>query len=137
MNREAVELVSYSLIRMVALLEHMPEWITSHSDHVYRYLRLAIKMGFGSILIAIHAVFPFLFSSATKEILVSLCEQAEVCPVALAVLEPKVAPLEPKVAPLEPKVAPLKPKVAPLKPKAPVGLKPSPQEEVKETSADP
>ena len=121
MNREAAELVSYSLIRMVTWLERMPEWITSHSDHVYRYLRLAVKMGFGSILIAIHAVFPFLFSSATKEILVSLCEQAEVCP---------VAPLEPKVAPLEPKVAVLTPKVA-------VGLKPSSQEEVKETSVDP
>ena len=81
MNHDLAEQTGYALVRIVQWMESVPNTLSDHSEHFYRSMKLAIQMGLGSVLFAIRAVFPSLFTHAARDVLQSVCESADVCPV--------------------------------------------------------
>lgn len=81
MNRDLAEQTGYALVRMVQWMETFPHLVSDHSEHFYRSMKLAVKLGVGSLLFAIRAVFPTLFTDAAKDVLQSVRESADACPV--------------------------------------------------------
>lgn len=77
MNREVVKNVSYSVIRIIErikdiFIRHLIEQNMSYTYHFKIAMKLSLKMALASVLLFIHALFPFLFKTSGSKIIIEL-----------------------------------------------------------------
>lgn len=54
---------------------HPKENNLTYSQHFCRAVRLSMKMGYSSVVLMIHSVFPFLFKETATTIAVGVCKE--------------------------------------------------------------